>query len=190
VKKYKVVIQGVSDYLQNQMKMNEGEDGNSPSGAKPTGTSVKTKEAAEQEYNDKTYKDDQGCYIPAKHIEACLVEASKDFQIKGKGKKTWKDIFKGLVIVEERRVRFTPNKLEPDEPFPEITRNKTTGGRRVTVRPLFKEGYQVEFTIDLLDDNISTVLEDVIKHGGFYKGIGDYRPKFGRFTLVSCKEIK
>lgn len=57
-------------------------------------------------------------------------------------------------------------------------------------RPRFNE-WRLKFTIDILDDkNISIPnLKEILEKAGATKGIGDYRPRFGRFMVTSFQEV-
>lgn len=62
--------------------------------------------------------------------------------------------------------------------------------RVVRLRPTFKPGWELEFSVEVIDDGIShQILNDVLVLCGKTVGIGDYRPRFGRF-MVSRFEVK
>ena len=187
--KFKVEIEGTSDYLQNKMVMATKEEQKAKS--KLTG-SVKGQEAIDMHYEEKVYRAEDGsCYIPSTHLEGAMIKAATEYIIPGKGKKTWKDIFKGLVICTENKIQFSPKKKNPDEKYEAITRNPATGGRNVTIRPLYAAGWKAEFEIDCLDEAIdSDLLAEILGRAGQYKGIGDYRPKFGRFQVNKVVLVK
>jgi len=57
--------------------------------------------------------------------------------------------------------------------------------RVVRLRPCFKSGWKLEFTINVIDDELpSGILQDVLVLAGKTVGVGDYRPKFGRFSVM------
>lgn len=75
---------------------------------------------------------------------------------------------------------------------------KFTDRRRVGIgqkaiircRPIFNQ-WELKFEVDLFPSklNVADVRAAIVQAGAFC-GIGDYRPKFGRFVLVSLKEAK
>lgn len=175
---YKVRIKGTADYLQNRLVFDEEEQ---------TIKKRVGKKDYKDEWKDKVYSDEEGCYIPSKHIEGALVKSAVNFPIPGKGgKKTYKDIFKGLVFVKELNVRFIPEKKEID-PEKDLYKDIVVINRRrvITTRPMYHKGWEAEFTIISLEGSVTKeLLEAVLETAGIYAGIGDYRPKFGRFEVL------
>ena len=63
--------------------------------------------------------------------------------------------------------------------------------RIVRVRPAFSPGWLLDFQIEVIDDQInSTLLQDVLVLAGKTVGIGDFRPKFGRFSVVKFEVVE
>ena len=57
--------------------------------------------------------------------------------------------------------------------------------RVVRMRPTFKTGWELSFEIQVNDDEIQPeLLQDILTLAGRTVGIGDYRPKFGRFAVI------
>jgi hypothetical protein len=53
-------------------------------------------------------------------------------------------------------------------------------------RARFPSGWQVTFPVVVLDGGATKAqLQDALQDAGFYEGIGDYRPRYGRFEVVS-----
>jgi hypothetical protein len=106
---------------------------------------------------------------------------------KFEGKKTYKDVINsGIAITPEDIPLITDEEYEIDARPVVIQRS-----RIVRWRPRFNE-WKLEFTIDIIDDeNISaSILKDILETAGKTKGIGDYRPRFGRFMVTKFEEIK
>jgi hypothetical protein len=60
--------------------------------------------------------------------------------------------------------------------------------RVIRTRARFPVGWSVEFQVEVLAGGMSQAqLEEAIIDGGLYHGLGDWRPRYGRFELVSIK---
>jgi hypothetical protein len=77
-----------------------------------------------------------------------------------------------------------------------VKRAKVGTSKHVRVRPRF-DTWACSGTVTILDDQINTeMLEMILKHAGFYCGLGDWRPgspmapgQFGRFS-AKVEEVK
>ncbi len=59
------------------------------------------------------------------------------------------------------------------------------------VRPTFKPGWKLDFEITVLDDQIlHNVLNEVLSLAGRTVGVGDFRPRFGRFMVTRFEVSK
>jgi len=118
--------------------------------------------------------------IPSMHIEAAMVKAGARERVEGEGKKSYKDYMNAFIIVEPKLIPIEPQKYELFRTFV-----KTYGGRVMSTRPKFPQGWKANFTIAILDDTIPVkVVESILKYAGAYVGIGNWRPKFGRFEVT------
>lgn len=182
MKAIKVKIQGISPLLQHRYVFvdEKEEDAKRRSGKKDYSG----------EWKKALYWDDKlGVIQPGVHIEAAMIKAAVSFQIPGKGKKTYKDLFKSAVFVSPD---YIPHGLK-GSPEDLVKKGKITIDRRLVrvnnsgverLRPLFKD-WALEFTIEVHDDQISDdTVQQILEHAGRYVGIGDYRPKFGRFSVA------
>ena len=139
-------------------------------------------------------------YEPASHIEQCMVQAASNFRIKGAGKKTWKDTFLGGVVITEKKISLMRDKkkvVAPNEKtvvyndyeadvFVDIQPTRVNRARVARARVCINTGWQLGFSIEVLDEQLpKEVVRAVLEFGGLHKGIGDYRPKYGRFKIVS-----
>ena len=123
-------------------------------------------------------------YQPAEHIFQSMVKGAVAYKFEGK--KTYKDVItSGIAISPEDIPLITENDYEIDARPVVIQRSRV-----VRWRPRFNE-WKVRFTIDILDDeNISVpILKDILETAGKTKGIGDYRPRFGRFMVSKFEEV-
>lgn len=145
-----------------------------------------------EEWRDKLYvTSDDELYEPSSHIEAAMIAAAANFKIAGRRGKTYKDLFKAAVFVSPEMVPHglkAPDTLDTDADkrlYLDVRPVVINRSRIVRIRPAFKAGWTLAFTIDVIDDQIAQeLLHDILTLAGRTVGIGDYRPKFGRFQIV------
>ena len=146
-----------------------------------------------QEWRDSFYADSDGqIYQPSSHFEGALVKAAVNFKVTGKRGKSYKDLFSANIVVDPEHiphVGFTvPEELDADGDKPlylDIRPVIVQRARVVRIRPRFKAGWELTFEIQCGDDEIQPdLLQDVLTLAGKAVGIGDYRPKFGRFSVT------
>jgi hypothetical protein len=166
-----VTIIGVSPLLMNKYTIKE-----------QNGTGKKW---LEDEYSPVTdaekalYKDDAGCYAPSTWLEATIREAAKTFKA-GKGKGSMKGTVLSSVFVEPERIPL--NKQTYDDIY--CTPAVIKGNRIARSRPRFN-AWSLEFMLTFDETRISkALLKEILEEAGITKGIGDYRPKFGRFKVA------
>jgi len=158
-----------------------------------TGLRVRTDEhhvqIGNREFQGGLYIDDEmGPYIPGDMIEGCLYATAS--RIKKK------KAFKATVTTPSAMYRLeypgprTREALEADPRFRDYRSIKVSEAKRVMrTRPKF-EDWSLRFTLQLFPGDVTpSVLERVMTEAGMYQGIGDYRPKFGLFTVKSFKEV-
>ncbi|MFB3926404.1 MAG: hypothetical protein ACE14T_10160 [Syntrophales bacterium] len=157
----------------------------------PTKTQKKTgaKDYSEEWKSALYWDDNLGIYEPASHIEGALIKAAVNFQITGKGKKTYKDLFKSSVFVTPDYIPHGLNgspekllssgKLSVDK---RLVRVANSGVERM--RPMLKS-WSLEFVVEVHDSQISReVVKEVLDLAGQQYGIGDFRPRYGRFMVA------
>ncbi len=136
----------------------------------------------EAEWHGSLYLDDTGkpC-IPGEVIEATLTEGAKKYKL---GKKA-----KGALIVEGSSplVYKGPKDakaLYADGGFIKRAGVKIKQNRVIRTRPIFPE-WELSFEVHWDETQIQdeAQLEDIVEAAG-QTGIGDWRPKFGRFEIV------
>jgi len=174
-KEIKVRIRGTCDMLQHRRSIEDEKKK-----AKKTSGEVDYS----KEWKKATYQDGKGCFIPADHIQAALVKSGVDFKVTGKRGKTFKNLINAALVVTPDKIYL--NKKKPDyvdEHFVTVSRNQI-----LRLRPAFKKGWEAEFTLLLLDEQLpKTVVKEILDNAGRFVGIGDWRPRFGRFEIVSFK---
>ena len=134
----------------------------------------------------KLYKNAEGkSCIPGEHIFQAMRKAAVDFKFEKK--KSFKDVItSGIAITPEDIVIVTDKPYEIDARPVVIQR-----ARVLSWRPKFTN-WKLKFSLQILDDeNISpNNVKEILEKAGATKGIGDYRPRFGRFMVTSFQELK
>ncbi len=183
--KYKIKIRGIAPLLQAKHPTPEEEKAILE---RKSSARAKVKDLTEKEqFEMHAYKNKAGkFYQPSEMIEAAMTKAAVNFKMEGK--KSFKDVIKGGVIVDPEMIIHKNQKPVMDARW---GRNGNTGGAVWVVRPRFDE-WELEFQIDLLqDERVSAdTLRAILEYAGIYVAIGAWRPKFGRFEVVSFEEVK
>lgn len=150
--------------------------------SKRTKTDEDHEELARLEFAGSLYIHDQlGPYIPGENIERCLVDAGKVTR-KGTDLKRCLFIKSDLNPVVYRGPR-TVDELWADENFRLVASAKVQQNRVMRTRPMFRE-WIVEAE-GVLDTSIMDlpVLASIAETAGSMIGLGDYRPRYGRFAV-------
>jgi hypothetical protein len=178
MKKVKVLIKSMCALLMNRFDI-EGQNEGVQAKRKDTKYDPET-DAWKAAYFDK----EQGFYLPSSHVEGALKKAGAEYKIKGT--KSYKETILSSVFVEEEKLFL--NKKQWDE----IDRQaaKIQQARIVRSRPRFNS-WQTTFHINFNDERITPeVLKQILVEAGATKGVGDYRPKYGRFTVEKFEVVK
>lgn len=139
---------------------------------------------AANEAEEGAYRLENGeLYQPAEHIYQSMCRAASDFQVKGKGKKTYKGVVTGNVVVSPEFIPHGRKEYDID------TRPARIQRARIMRRRPWLKTWKLEFTIQVIDDDLlpKEVLNAVLVKAGESCGIGDYRPRFGRFIVTYFK---
>lgn len=175
-----VEIEGIRSLLQHRMVQNPEVD---------KLTKIVQKDSANEEAHKQlaeisTYRDKQGqLCIPSKYLETAFAKAGTNFILKGK--KTYKDVMKGQVLVDPTMIPIDPQAYIINYEYVRIQMS-----RILRARPEIPEGWKSKFTLKLLDDSLpNDKIREVVEYSGSYVGIGDWRPKFGLFKVNSFEEV-
>jgi hypothetical protein len=138
-------------------------------------------EMARREFEGGLYMNGNGPCIPADNVLACMVEGARKFKL---GKQVDRGLFPLVahadLLYEGPR---DAKKLWKDRDTFSLRKGVNVMGRKVIrTRPLFSEWalefpFQVDPDIFDLDD-----IEKIINYAGHYIGLGDRRPRMGRFS--------
>lgn len=145
-----------------------------------------SKKADEEQFEMHAYKKGSKFYQPSEMIEAAMAKSAVNFKLEGK--KSYKDVIKGGIICDPEEIVHKNQEVTMDKRW---GRNKNTGGAVWVVRPKLDK-WELDFQIQLLqDERVSPeILKEILTYAGLYVGIGAWRPKMGRFEVISFKEIK
>jgi hypothetical protein len=186
-----VTIRGIAPLMQHRFPMPDLSQ-MSKGGRKNTGAVDYT-----QEWRDYLYTANGQIVQPSSHIEGALVKAAAGFKITGKRGKSYKDLFSANLIVDPVEIPHNvavPDELDCDADKPlyiDMRPVIVNRARVVRLRPAFKPGWELSFTINITDDELPfEILYDVLTLAGKTVGIGDYRPKFGRFMVTKFELVK
>lgn len=141
------------------------------------------------EWKTKLYKVDGYLGHPGMAIESALIKAGRDF--KADKRRTMSEIIKALCFVNEAFIKIK-GKKEPDCINRASVVNPNTRGRGFVYRPQFNIGWKAEFSLTIADLEMIDIeqVKEILDHAGQRIGIGDWRPKFGRFLVTKFKERK
>lgn len=131
------------------------------------------------------YRDESGrIIVPSFCILSCLREAAKNYQIPGKGKRTFKNyIFAGIKIEPENIPLISDDGWSVDLKTVVVNRSRV-----VRARPRF-DNWGLEFTVEIVDPIITPeVLRQIIEDAGKYNGLLDFRPLYGLFEVVKFEK--
>jgi len=179
MKKINTSIKGVAPLLQHKMSTQEEAQ-----------LSSKTKKSVGQSKGDdpKDFLHMVGDKIcePSEHILQAIIKRLSGYKIQGKGKKTYLEMGKGSLNILPDMI---PHKIQEWEPDVRTVVIKATRGRIVRIRPKFNE-WELDFVIEIINDDLPMeVVKSALDDAGREGGLGDYRPRFGRFIVTSFQEV-
>ncbi len=189
-----VQVQGISPLMQHAYPMPKFED-MGKGGKRVSGSNA---QAYLEEWREYFYTDkDQNIVQPALHFEASMTKAAGSFKIQGKRGASYKDLFKSSVIVSPDYIPHNvkvPDQLDMDADknlYLDMRPVVISRARVVRIRPVFKRDWKLEFEIEVADDGIAPeLLKDILEYAGRFCGVGELRPKFGRFMVTSFQVHK
>jgi len=154
------------------------------------GEEVRVKKAGEkptkeQEVEQALYRrSDRTIYQPGESIKRAMVSVSSDFQIPGRGKKTYKQSIAGSINIPPE-IPLEPQNYVVDARRVVIP---ATRGAQIRYRPKFEE-WKLAFEMELLEEDIDPeVVKAILTSAGHKVGIGDNRLNgFGRFEVARWK---
>jgi len=127
--------------------------------------------------------DDGNLAIPSEYLRMAIIGAAKFKQDPRSPRKSAMDLFKaGLTCLDELCDLGTKDWDYVDRRRVQVQRNAITRSR-----PALKSGWKISVRLQvLLPEYIQPeLLNDAVQSAGRLIGIGDFRPTFGRFQVVS-----
>jgi hypothetical protein len=121
-------------------------------------------------------------HIPAANFEAMLLNSAKHFKL-------GTTIKQALLVPDDGTFEFPDSKLKPEDLFhlDEYLDQRTVKvqqSKTVRTRPIFN-AWKSTFTCWLDTDKMDVEqLIQIIENAGKYVGLGDYRPRYGRFNIT------
>lgn len=186
-----VEIEGTAPLLQHRFGMAAQIEGEAKS-KKRTGKIDYSEEWRETCY----FTPENELYQPANHLEMSMIKAAVSFKIPGKRGKTYKDLFKAAVFVQPDALllgRDVPKEppiyngtgTAPEGVYVDLRPVVIQRSRVMRTRLAFSPGWKLAFEIQVIDDQLHhEVVNEVLVESGQKVGIGDYRPRFGRFIVI------
>lgn len=148
-----------------------------------TGKRAKTdadfEEMARIEFLGGLYVGDDGPCIPGELIEAVIIAAAKKVK-RGPQAKA------GLLSDGNHRLEYAgprePDALWADERFRLVAGVRVGQARVMRTRPVFRD-WSAEIFVDYLPGQLNPAeVAEMVRTAGEIVGLGDWRPRFGRFT--------
>jgi hypothetical protein len=137
-------------------------------------------EIARREWDGGLYYDPEiGPYIPGQNVERALLDSARMNRL-GKSIERGVFVMTDLIPLQYAGPRDIAQ-LREDASFRHMASVKVTTSRTMRCRPMFREwsltaeGYLDETQIELID------LRRIAERAGRLIGLGDWRPRFGRF---------
>jgi hypothetical protein len=140
---------------------------------------------AKLEFIASCYYNKNGWYIPAANFEAMLLASAKHFKL-------GTTVKQALLVPDDAIFDFNDRKLSPEDIFSiddyVDTRTVKVGtSKTMRTRPIFHE-YEVTFACWLDTDKMNVEqLKQIVENAGRYVGLGDYRPRYGRFEVIKTE---
>jgi hypothetical protein len=135
------------------------------------------------------YDKEIGPYVPSANMEATIRNAARQIR-------RGKDTGFGIQIMPDRIPLIyegprTPETLWEDKKFSDFRVGKMKTGSSVNLmRPRF-DMWSLKFKL-IYDEKVfsDNTIKELITEGGNKIGLCDYRPKYGRYDLISVKQSK
>lgn len=141
---------------------------------------------AKSEFLSSLYYDEKtGVFIPGINVESCIFEAAK---LRKLGK-----VAKRAILVSEDQIKVIykgpkdPLDLWQSPEFVDARAVKVSTSKIIRYRPKFNE-WSARFQLNYNPEQINREdILDVLRDAGSLIGIGDFRPRFGKFEVTVLK---
>lgn len=136
---------------------------------------------ARSEFLGSLYIDGDGPYLPSPNLDAAFVEAAKM-------QKLGRHCKRALMVMENRiYLKYsgpkTAEELWADKRFVDSRSVRVSMAKLMRYRPVF-DSWEASCTLMVNTEQISmNEVKQIILNAGRLVGVGDYRPRFGRFAV-------
>lgn len=176
----------------------------SPRGIDPTDPIVKQMKAITSKQAKKRTESDLalldklefmvGLYWNGKHVYVPDVNIVGTITAGAAENRRGREVKAGVDVVESEVPLIYDGPRDPEKLYEarfvdrRMVKNKGGGGAVMRTRPRFNE-WALEFTL-MVDEHVIEPkhVKEALEIAGLRKGLGDFRPRFGRFEVVSWKE--
>lgn len=178
-----IEIEGIAPLLQNNI------EGSAEQMARKGKRSTGGVKDDPEEWKGKLYKVGSKLGHPGGAIDSALTRAARDF--KADKRRSMAEIVKAVAYVNEPYLILL-GKSEPDSINRASVVNPHTKGRGFVYRPMFETGWRGSFSLTVGDLEMVSLdqMKEILDHAGRRIGIGDWRPKFGRFFVSKFETRK
>ena len=136
---------------------------------------------ARSEYIGALYIDRDGPFLPSFNLDSCFVEAAK-MQKLGKHAKRAMMVMEDKIYLKYDGPRDA-NEMVADPRFVDARSVRVGMARLTRYRPRFND-WEAQCSLAVDTDQINeNEVRVILENAGRLVGVGDFRPKFGRFTV-------
>jgi hypothetical protein len=122
-----------------------------------------------------------GFYIPGQNLDSCLIAAAKLQKLGVKFKQGVQVLEDDLKLVG--KLPATPETMWENPEYVDARGVKVGQAKIIRYRPIFRQ-WQLEANVMFNPDVVSmSEVKKAIEDAGALIGLGDYRPRFGRFNV-------
>jgi hypothetical protein len=121
--------------------------------------------------------------LPSEYLRASLVQAARFFQDPRSPRKSLMDLAKAAFVISPLLADLGQDTWDyVDRRRVMVQRNAVT-----RERPALREGWRATFTVELLLPEYlgDRLLYELLTAAGRFVGVGDFRPTYGRFRVIS-----
>lgn len=131
------------------------------------------------------YRNSKGLYQPAEHILQSMIHAGS--KIKFKGRQMHGSVLNGGIQIRPMEIPH-PKK---DKPVYFSKWAVIDDNRIWKTRAMFPVGWTLKFQIEVLNDALNfDSLKEILESAGIYQGLGDWRPKYGKYVVTEFKKAR
>ena len=127
----------------------------------------------------------KGMVLPSDNLERCIQEGAKKNRL-GKDFAAGVFVQEPEVLIDHRLKGKSKEAISKDPAYTLRKGVKVQLSRIIRIRPMIPTGWSAQFTVEF-DESIvnSASVLTALQEAGSLVGLGDWRPKFGRFTVES-----